>query len=318
MRPQVVIQLVFLRIDFLSCGSRGHIGLKSDITKYASNPVKDASFCFAMGFDMKRLLFGATFILASSLSMAQTLLYDNSNLPGITVSTSSAATSNNRMMGGAVFLGSSAGQYSLSEITFSPVFRIVQNYTNVQVQFSLWGGPGVGLTSGVATDAAFANRLATITADLGPLNVTTANSIFDVPIDISSLGIVTPTDFLGVQVTYLTSTAAAPTLTSTTNVSNAIMLGDTATNTFVAPAVGENIFANPGGWFRSASGNFDPNTSFTLGDSRVFQSAPGVAIAGDQSLAMQVRGTLVPEPASMIAVGVGAAALLRRRKQAKS
>ena len=264
----------------------------------------------------KLLILGA---LASCAANAVAVaLYDNFNLPVATAS-ASTASNGNVMMGGAVLLAGGAGPMTLETMTVRPVFRANATYQALRVTVSLWGSPDIGLTSATpaATDAVFKDILGggPLVATLaGPLTVT-ANTFTDITLTLPNIS--TISNFLGIQIRYDVQNTVGGAFVSSTNVTNAIMLGSTTVlsngSNAIQPAVGSNIFADPGGWWRSSTGGIDPAVSFQSQNGRFFGTASG-ALQGDQSLAVQFTG-VVPEPASMTALALGAAAMLRRRKK---
>lgn len=79
----------------------------------------------------------------------------------------------------------------------------------------------------------------------------------------------------------------------------------------VAPAVGSTpIGGTAGGFYRNASVPAPTTSSVLLGSD--YRSLTGIT---DTTMALRLYATPVPEPASMVALGLGAAALLRRRRR---
>jgi|GEM_PF-6919418 len=261
----------------------------------------------------KRILLAALALAASSAFA--TVIYDNSNIPVLTAS-GTTASNGNVMMGGAVFLAGGSGPKTINSITLNPVFRTAATYFDIRVSISLWGAPDVGLTSATpaATDPVFTNLVLNGTASIG--GGTFAANTF-APVSISLGAIALPSNFLGVQVKYETKLTSSSAYVSNVNVTNGIRIGSTTVldngSNAINPAVGSNIFTAPGGWWRSSTGQINTGVSFQSQNGRLFGTASGF-LQGDQSLAMTVEG-VVPEPATMTALALGAAAMLRRRKK---
>ncbi len=241
-------------------------------------------------------------------------LFDNSNLPVLTAS-ASTASNGNVMMGGAVFLAGGNVAHTLTGMTVYPVFRATANYFDLEIAVSFWNTPDVGLTSAspLATDNLFKNRIgATRVFTLGaPISVT-ANTFQ--PFNLTLPNIATTGDFLGVQIRYRVKTTAAGAFATSTNVTNGIRLGaSTSGGAYVAPAVGSNIFSDPGGWMRSSTGLTNPDNSMQVTNERIFVDAGQLPLTGDQSLAFTLQG--VPEPSSVVAMALGGLAIMSRRRR---
>lgn len=240
---------------------------------------------------MKRTLILAALVGAVAASQAA-VVFDSTVTSGVTFSGAGLAATK---MGGAILMPQSG--MKLTSITFNPVFRTTQAYSSLRISFSIWGGIGSGIG---AADPVFTNLVGVYNVDLGSYT-SAANTFLSVPVNVSSANIVLPGNVLGLQVSVLGGIGgSAPAVSA--NLTHAI--------SHTTPFFGTSLFGtNPGGFMRNVNQNSNLAVSFLNNDVRAFGGLV------NQSLMTKVEA--VPEPGTMAALGLGVAAMLRRRKAAK-
>lgn len=247
---------------------------------------------------MRRLTILAALAIIGA-AQADTLLFDNVSNYRNAVSgagASSTGSTPNTFMGGACNLISGAD--SITGFDLFPVNLSGTNFTGLKINIFVWGTVN---TSGTvnATTPAFSNLLGSYTAT----TTGTYDSGFYFPFETGDPG-ATPGFTLGSALT-ISSTQIGITFnyqgtTDGVTYNNVNSLTSLITYGTIA-SVGSNVFD---GYYRNANSETDGNFTSAL---RSFGQT-------NQSVGVRVFGTAVPEPASMTILGLGALALIRRRR----
>lgn len=247
---------------------------------------------------MKRLTLLAALAIVG-VAQADTLLFDNvSNYRnGVSgAGGSSTGSTPNTFMGGAYDL--ITGADSITGFDLFPVNLSGTNFTGLKIDIFVWGTVN---TSGTvnATTPAFSNLLGSYTAT----TTGTYDSGFYFPFETGDPG-ATPGFTLGSALT-ISSTQIGMTFNyqgTTDGVTYNSINSLTSLVTYgTAASVGSNVFD---GYYRNANSETDGNFTSSL---RSFGQT-------NQSVGVRVFGTAVPEPATMAVLGLGALALIRRRR----
>lgn len=235
---------------------------------------------------MKKLAFalvGASMLVASA---SATIVYDT--IAGTGATTTTGGTPRFRMSDEMSFLDPGAGfHWNVNSVTFTLFIAGAQNFAATTAEVILWNewdGAGFG---GAGTNV-YQNEAGRQTFNMGPIT-TTGSSVapvtatFTTPIAMANFANV------GIEI-YLRADGAD-------NSNLAVGLKD------FAPTVGtsNNLF------YRDANAN------------GIIETTDGRTITGwtNANAALTVDATAVPEPASMIALTVGALGLVARRRRAK-
>ena len=255
---------------------------------------------------MKRLLILAALAVVGA-AQADTLLFDNASnfRNGVTGAgqTCTGSTPNTFMGDGYNLI---AGATSITGFDLFPANvtgSTGPTFTNLQLTVYVWGT--VNTTGTVnATTPAFSNLLGTYVATASgtfspgyyfPFETgdpgATPGFTLGTPLSISSTQI-------GLTFNYQGSTDGGVTYNNVNLLTSVVSYGTLA-------SVGSNVFD---GYYRNA--NSETNGNFTSSLRSLGQV--------DQSVAVRVYGTAVPEPASIAAVGIGVVALIRRRRSRKA
>jgi hypothetical protein len=185
-------------------------------------------------------------------------------------------------------------EWRVRKIDFQPVFAVVRTYTNVQARIRVFN------TWAASTTNVFSNQISDVTWNFGNFTNTGTGAVFTTAsldyflagqsfnftgnlnkgISIQMLENGVATNDITVGITNITGPTTQP----------ASVIG-TATN----------------GWYRDA----DNNSVFTDADRRIFTGTWS-------SEALKIDATAVPEPGTMAAIGLGVAALIRRRRSKKA
>lgn len=252
---------------------------------------------------MKRLCMIAALAVVGA-AQADTLLFDNvSNYRNAVTGATGTSTGStpNTFIGGAYNLLSGAN--SITGFDIFPVNLSGTNFTGLKITIYVWGTVNTGTVS--AATPAFSNLLNTYTAT----STGTYNTGFYYPFDSGEPG-TTPGFTLGTPLAITSNqigvTCAYQGTTDGVNYSSVNSLTSLIT-TGTPATVGSNVF---NGFYRNANSETDGNFTSTL---RSF----GLT---NQSMALRVFGTAaaVPEPASMSILGLGALALIRRRRSKRA
>lgn len=225
-------------------------------------------------------------------AQAQTTIFDNVTPPTVGYTTTSSSP---RFMLGDSFGVLSSGGAGWALTGFRAAFFVFSSatpttFTNVTGTWRFYNDVS---TSTTATDPAFNNLAGTVTLNLGTVTQTTANQVFVLNnVDITSLGITLTDGIKGMDVAFQVGGVGTEAIT--------MAMRD------VAPAVGTTPTPANGFWRDN-----DNNGVINVGDARTLGTGtnlnPGLVLTANA----------VPEPASMAALGLGALALIRRRRNKK-
>lgn len=229
------------------------------------------------------------------------ILFDS--ITGISGYSYSTSTPHNLMGQGVTLGGSGAGSTTISGMDFAFVSQAAATYTNIEFDITFFGGVSNSVSG---TTAAFTNPLASYFLTTGAVNLA-AGTVYTYGSVASTTGAVTFSPFtvsnsagpLGVQILARTNTGSG--LTNDQNITFAL-------RTTTPAAVG----SIPGFYYRNASQTAptNANTSLIGSDAR--------NIGANSAMALRFYGTpqVTPEPSAFAALGLGAVAVLRRRKRA--
>ena len=224
------------------------------------------------------------------------------------------ATANRQLMGEAFNLGNATGAQAVTGLDLILYSAVAANYTDIQLQITFFNTYNPTATG---TTPAFTNPIATIDVDLGAANLgvglfplTSDTPLTAAPndpgIQFSGAPIIfSGTANKGIQFLFRGNTGSG--LVATNNLTTAVR-GGTGESAF-AVGTSANGTAPATLYFRNAS-NAAPTTSATS-----LLNTDGRTIGDNSALAIRIYSTPVPEPATMAALGLGAAALLRRRRK---
>ncbi|HVL39056.1 MAG TPA: PEP-CTERM sorting domain-containing protein [Fimbriimonadaceae bacterium] len=249
---------------------------------------------------MKRLLVLATFCCALGAS-AQTVLFDS--MTGST--TTFTGNTPHTLMGMGFNLGVSSPAI-VRAMDFAFTSTAVATYTQIQVQVSFFGVAN-GVTTG--SNPAFGNLIASRTINTGARTTATNTSyVFGSSAAPGTPGVTFTTPFtlptgtnLGIQILVLGDTGSG--LQVTENLTHRLR----HTGAF---AVGSNLPSN--GYYRNVSQPTPANSQTSLlgSDFRTLTNSPA-----NTGLYFRLYGEPVPEPATILGLGLGAALLARRRRK---
>jgi hypothetical protein len=241
----------------------------------------------------KSLILGA--LAVTAISNAQTTIFDTISpaTPGYTTTGSSP-----RFMLGESFGLLSSGGAGWNVQTLSAGFFVFgnaapQTFTNVVATYRFYNGTSSSTT---ATDPAFLNLVGTVAINLGTVTQTTANQAFFYnPVNISAANINFTDGEKAMDVAFTTNSTATDQIV--------MAMRD------VAPVVGSTGTAGGGaaGFWRDA----DNNSVINISDARTLT-------ATNLNPVLALTANPVPEPASMAVLGIGALALIRRRRSRKA
>lgn len=258
-------------------------------------------------FLMKKLsvLFALSALAAGANA---SIVFDS--ITGISGYTYTGSTPRN-MIGMAMNLGGPTGTAQVTGMDFAFVTAAAAIYTNVRFDVTFFQSYS-GATTGAS--AAFASPLASYFLTTGAFTGA-ANSVYTYGATASTNGAINlGTGFsiadgagpLGVQILARVDKGDGLGYVSDSNLTLAL-------RTTSAPAVGTfGVGGANGGFYRNAS-SANPTSSANSLLGSDYRSFTGTLNTG---MALRVYTTPVPEPASMVALGLGAAAVLRRRKKA--
>lgn len=236
---------------------------------------------------MKKILILAGVVVAASANA--TLIYDNLNATGGTHSLAlTTSTPRYTIADGVSTLSAGTGNsWLVDNIHIFPVFGVARTYSNVTARvrvYENWSASG--------TPEVFNTLKSDVSWGFGNVTITTANTYFNATLDYlaNSLGFnLGSGQNMGFRVDML---------------ENGVLTNDMThllSNDAFAPAVG----TSSDGWYRDA----DANGLITSADARTFASTM-------DNMVFQINARAVPEPATLAVLGLGAAALIRRRKKA--
>lgn len=250
---------------------------------------------------MKKLILSMTVAaVAVACTNAQTLVFDNiSNarnaVPGAVLTSTSSTP--NTFMGSAYNLF--PGTTAITGFDLFPVNLSGTSFNALRINIYVWGGVNLGTVN--ATTPAFSNLLGQYTLSTTGTFNTGFYFPFENAIPGSAPGISLGTPLalssnqIGITVNYQGSTDGGTTYANVNSLTSPITYGTPAT-------VGSNVF---NGYYRNAAtetnGNFT-STLRSLGQT-------------NQSVGMRIYGSVVPEPATMAAIGIGIAGLASKRRR---
>jgi len=261
---------------------------------------------------MKKALLLIAALGVVSAANADVLLFDNvSNYMNAVAGAGASTTSStpNTFMGDAYNLNLTGGSTTITGFDLFPANLAGTTFTNLKLTVYVWGT--VNTTGTVnSTTPAFSNLLSTVTAATGTGSYPNGSFFpFDTgePGTAPGLTLSTPITLTGSQIgltfNYQGSTDNGVTYNSVNGLTSLITTG-------TAPTVGSNVF---NGYYRNAGTPTETNGNFTSS----LRSLGGTPVPTNQSIGVRVFGnTTVPEPATLAALGMGALALIRRRKKA--
>lgn len=185
-------------------------------------------------------------------------------------------------------------EWRVRKIDFQPVFAVVRTYTNVQARVRVFN------TWAASTTNVFSNQISDVTWNFGNFTNTgtgavSVNASLDYFLSGNSFNF-TGNLNKGISIQMLENGVATNDITvGITNIA-----GPTTQPSSV-------IGTGTNGWYRDA----DSNGLFSDADRRTFTGTWS-------SEALRIDATAVPEPGTMAAIGLGVAALIRRRRSKKA
>lgn len=233
----------------------------------------------------------------------------------LTQSTSFLTTSGTprHMMAMAFSLGNvSSGPGTINGLDFEYASITAQAYNNIQFDISFWDTASNATTGATA---AFTNRVASYSFTTGAVT-RAANTVYTIQSATPGVtpGVTLPTTFnfsgisnLGVQI--LVRGDIGNGLVNSDNLTFGVVSATTgpAVGSFTAGTAGTN------GFYRNASQTTPTNADTSLLGSDFRQFTGGT----NNGLGIRLYSQPVPEPASMAILGIGALAVLRRRRSSK-
>lgn len=223
------------------------------------------------------------------------------------------------LMGTAFSLGNvAAGPVNITgmDFNFAHVATAPITYTNIQFDISFWDAAANATTG---TGAAFTSKLASYTLTTGAFTAA-ANTIYTftgTPNGVNpgvNLGAgfnFTGTTNLGIQILARGDTGNG--FTNSDNFTFGIVQAATgpAVGSFTAGTAGTN------GFYRNASQLTPANADTSLLGSDFRSFAVSGTNLGNNGIGFRLYSAPVPEPATLTALGIGALALIRRRRASK-